>query len=327
MTDALIFDVDGTLANCGHRVHHVKNGSKDWDKFFAEMDKDTPVEGVVWLADKLSTYYDYVSKDYAILIVSARPNTYRQETLEWIRKNCPALFRAHSVLYMRADGDHRADTLVKRDLLHKIQGQGFNVRLVIDDRPSVIKMWESEGIPVLQVPNHEWDAPKYTPGELVLMVGPSGAGKTRYVDTMWEPDEVVSSDNLRVRLCGDFKDQSKNAQVFDAAHALIKVRIESGLHTIVDATNLRNRDRRAIRDLVPDNTKITYVVIDRPLRDKERDGGWRNNIKFPTTNAKGDACEITLIAKHDMTFKSNLKDILAGDGDPRVTVLDRRVLS
>jgi FMN phosphatase YigB (HAD superfamily) len=39
---AILFDVDGTLANCEHRVHHVQNGNRDWNKFFAEMHLESP---------------------------------------------------------------------------------------------------------------------------------------------------------------------------------------------------------------------------------------------------------------------------------------------
>ena len=32
---AFIFDIDGTLADASHRLHHIQNGNKDWDAFFA----------------------------------------------------------------------------------------------------------------------------------------------------------------------------------------------------------------------------------------------------------------------------------------------------
>lgn len=38
---AAIIDIDGTLADCRHRLHHVLPGRKrDWDAFFGEMDDD-----------------------------------------------------------------------------------------------------------------------------------------------------------------------------------------------------------------------------------------------------------------------------------------------
>jgi phosphoglycolate phosphatase-like HAD superfamily hydrolase len=39
----VIFDLDGTLADLTHRLHYVKNGNRNWDKFFEECDKDLPI--------------------------------------------------------------------------------------------------------------------------------------------------------------------------------------------------------------------------------------------------------------------------------------------
>ncbi len=327
MVDAIIFDIDGTLADCSHRVHHVKNGKKDWDKFFAAMDKDTPVPGVVWLAEVIgcaeysATYNMTIGDKFGIFIVSARPDNYRSVTEEWLRVNCPILLGSSTELLMREEGDHRPDTEVKRDILKNIQGQGYDVKLVIDDRPSVLQMWKDEGIPVLQVPNPAWEVSKFEPGKLVLMIGPSGAGKTTYTKRQvregeWLDQDVISSDDIRMQLNGNITDQSKNGQVFAILYALVKARIENGLNVVVDATNLRNRDRRTIRDLVSSDTPITYIVIDRLLEHKIADGGWRNEVII------GDQ---TLIEKHHQIFKSNLKAILAGDSDPRITVRDTRV--
>lgn len=158
-------------------------------------------------------------------------------------------------------------------------------------------------------------------GKLILLVGPSGAGKSTYAEELkvlngnW-PDMVVSTDCIRHQLCGDFRDQSKNYHVFDYVHKLIRLRNEHGLDTIVDATNLKTKDRNTIRSLVMHNTKIEYHVIDRPLEDKLRDGGWRLEVDINGKN---------LVEVHHQTFQSNLKEILEGDSDSRVTVFDMRI--
>jgi hypothetical protein len=218
---------------------------------------------------------------------------------------------------MRADGDYRPDVEVKREMLRGIQGQGYDVRLVVDDRPSVIEMWKAEGLTVLEVDSGEWEGtPNVEPGHLTMMVGPSGAGKSHFIRNTFGATVVVSSDGLRAEITGDRRDQSKNDQVFAALHAIVKARITNGLDTVVDATNLRSKDRRAIRDLVPQNTKISYIVIDRPLEEKLRDAGWRTEVRIPTK----DGGAIGLIEKHHQSFQSAAKEILAGDHDPRVRV-------
>jgi len=150
-----------------------------------------------------------------------------------------------------------------------------------------------------------------------MLIGPSGAGKSTYLKRMQIPaDHIISSDRFRLELCGDFKDQSKNTQVFDAVHALARTRLEHGLDVWIDATNIKARDRRKLRDLAPNDAVITYTVIDRPLDQKMRDGDWRNAVIFD--NGK------TLVEKHHETFQQNLKAILNGDGDKRVSVWDLR---
>jgi predicted kinase len=149
------------------------------------------------------------------------------------------------------------------------------------------------------------------------MVGPSGAGKTTWLsrdprasELGIRAEQVVSSDNLRAELCGDFRSQERNAEVFAALHAIVKARVSHGLATVVDATNLRNKDRVAIAELT--SGRVRYLVLDRPMEEKRRDAGWRAELPFD------------LLAKHAQTFASNLKDILAGDGLPNVEVVDLR---
>ena len=98
-------------------------------------------------------------------------------------------------------------------------------------------------------------------------------------------------------------------------HAITTARLAGGLDVVIDATNLRSRDRRALRDCAPANAKIFYHVIDRPLNEKHRDAGWRDEVVIGG---------VKLIDKHAQSFKGGLSYILAGDDDPRVTVYDHR---
>jgi len=184
-------------------------------------------------------------------------------------------------------------------------------------------MWKDEGLTVLAHDSGEWEDQnrEWDDGKLHIMVGPSGAGKTHFLltlprQTVKYPGVILSSDAFRTEITGDIKDQSANTQVFAAIHALVEARTKSGLTTFVDATNLHARDRRALRDRCGKDTKIFYHVIDRPLAEKHRDGGWRNDVIIKGTK---------LIDKHHQSFKSGLKYILRGDDDPRVTVIDHRI--
>lgn len=305
---AVIVDIDGTLADCSHRLHHVLPGGKrDWDAFFASMDEDgviTPVRDVVRA----------LSRDYAILLCSGRPDNYRDVTERWLDD----AYVPYNVLYMRPAGDTRADHIVKAQILDGIKEDGYEPFLVIDDRQSVVDMWRDNGLVCLQAAPTETNTYPTT-ARLTLMVGPSGAGKTSWIRSMRalqhgiEVSHVVSSDQIRSDLLGDFRDQSANARVFEVLHKLVKSRLRLGLPTVVDSTNIRNKDRTSLATMC--NVPVSYIVINRPMEDKRRDGGWRNHV---------DGGSYDLIGKHERTFQLNLKDIMRGDGLSNVTVHDFR---
>lgn len=308
MTSCVIFDIDGTLADASHRLHYVTAGNRDWDAFFAAMGKDTIVPAIrdlLWLLEDRSH----------IVLCTGRPDNYREVTKRWLSDNTVP----YRELYMRAAGDHRADYVVKAEMLRAMRVDGYKPWLAVDDRPSIVKMWRENGITCLQC--REWldDRSNATkPGLLTLMIGPSGAGKTTWLDTSdarglgIELNQVVSSDAIRRDLCGDFRDQTRNDEVFAALHAIVRTRVDHGLPTAVDATNLRRKDRMVVVALTPPLAPVRYVVIDRPEAEKRRDAGWRADLPFD------------LIARHEQTFRSQLAEILRGDDLPNVEVIDRR---
>ena len=309
---AIIFDIDGTLADASHRLHHIAGGKRDWAAFFAGMDDDPAVEPI---RDLLLL----VGRDNRIILCSGRPENYRSVTEAWCRRHAIA----HSALYMRPEGDMRPDHVVKAQLLAGMREDGYEPWLAIDDRPSIVAMWRENGITCLQC--RDWDErPEIAPGLLTIMVGPSGAGKTTWLGTADArslgilPRHVISSDAIREDLCGDFRSQTRNAEVFAALHAEVRVRLAHGLPAVVDATNLRNKDRIAIAALAPAGGRVRYIVIDRSMEEKRRDAGWRADV------IGADGKPFDLIARHAQTFASNLKEILVGDGLPNVTILDLR---
>lgn len=152
---------------------------------------------------------------------------------------------------------------------------------------------------------------------LVLMVGPSGAGKSTVITTFFDEHEVVSSDGIRAELLGDFRIQSNQDDVWAEVHRRVRQKLSFGQRVVVDATNLRFRDRKPFIEMAQRfGVELVYIVVDRPLEDKLRTGEWRLDVKG-------------LIEKHDETFKNNLRDIMKGDGVARVidfTKGDQRLL-
>jgi predicted kinase len=304
---AVIFDIDGTLADVSHRLHYLENG-KDWNGFFSQMHLDPVIEPIAELARLLYAGISNGIKqpfDYAILIVSARPDDYRFETGKWLNANHIPFQK----LYMRKSGDFRRDDIVKSEILQQILDDGYEPFLVVDDRPMVVDMWRSHGITTLQCAPDEKSLSKYAGKQiLTMMVGPSGAGKTTHIEQKYGTKNVVSPDDIRQMY--DLSHHPEDLKrTWEIAHALIKARLDIGLPTILDATNIKRKDRLAILDLVPEGQLVDYVVIDRRLEDKLADRGSRSE---------------ELVLKHHRTFVSQLPDILRGDDQGNVIVNDHR---
>lgn len=137
-----IFDIDGTLADCSHRLHHIQKTPKDWDAFFADCHLDTPHSHIIDLACHLRS-----AGFVRVVYVSGRSDQCRDSTQKWLDRNgLPA-----GPLYMRKAGDHRDDDVVKVEILAKLRRDGFDPIMAFDDRNRVVKAWRSAGVPCAQV--------------------------------------------------------------------------------------------------------------------------------------------------------------------------------
>lgn len=141
MPRCYIFDIDGTLADLSHRLHHIQKQPKDWDAFFRECGSDAPIEHICELARLLN------DADQHIVLVSGRSEGYRKETKHWLDRH----EISYHGIYMRQDGDHRPDHIVKSELMDRVRADGFEPVMIFEDREQVVKMWRERGIPCAQV--------------------------------------------------------------------------------------------------------------------------------------------------------------------------------
>jgi hypothetical protein len=87
MTKIILCDLDNTLANIDHRLHHVRNGKRNWEEFFAGIPDDTvhiPVLDII-LAVKLA---DWPWEPMETFFVSGRPEKTRNATQQWLLNDC-----------------------------------------------------------------------------------------------------------------------------------------------------------------------------------------------------------------------------------------------
>lgn len=180
----IIFDLDGTLADCEHRRHLInpeeypdlceysnyyidkqtnnpvvdlqgkaswryKSSGKPfivgWKSFYEACDKDKPIEPVIELWDQqISLGMMGVHQ-----IWSSRCESVRSKTEKWLENHL--LCFDSSQLKMRPIGDNTPDDELKERWLDEAIEQGKTIDFVFDDRPKVVRMWRRKGIFVFYV--------------------------------------------------------------------------------------------------------------------------------------------------------------------------------
>jgi len=139
----VLVDIDGTLADVRHRLHHIlRGGRKNWKAFFEGADRDTPIASTIAWVQSLVPHHE-------IVILTGRPEQYRKRTMAWLKKQRVPF----SALVMRRNGDHRPDYEMKRDVLERVKKD--RIKLVIEDRPPVCDMWLKEGVRCVLVDSDE----------------------------------------------------------------------------------------------------------------------------------------------------------------------------
>ena len=142
--DAVILDCDGTLADVRGIRHFVAQHPKNFNEFHARSVDCPTHQQAVDIAREAH------AAGQVVIIVTARRHRWRHVTAWFLAMHdIPS-----DVLIMRADDDHRADVEVKRDILAQIRTRWTPV-LAVDDNPAIVKLWESEGIPVVRIPGWE----------------------------------------------------------------------------------------------------------------------------------------------------------------------------
>ena len=130
LPDAVIFDLDGTLS--------LLNGRNPYDASTCEQDLPNP--------QVVELYHLYKDK-YKVILCSGREDKYREQTEKWLANH--NIEYAH--LHMRKTDDFRKDNIIKTEIYKEHIAPNYNVKVVVDDRRSVVKAWRELGLTVFQV--------------------------------------------------------------------------------------------------------------------------------------------------------------------------------
>jgi hypothetical protein len=143
-------DIDGTLTFRSDELDAdpTRRGIHDYDRVSEDL----------YHPDVFNTVGALQQGGAKIIFVSGRPESCREDTVEWI--NAPGILTCDhdNPLYMRTTGDRRPDTIVKRELFDKnIRPDGHHIFGVFDDRNRVVRMWRGQlGLTVFHVADHDF---------------------------------------------------------------------------------------------------------------------------------------------------------------------------
>lgn len=138
-------DIDGVIADPGHRLHLVEGRPKNWRGFFRAAGDDPPLDVGVQRVRQL------VDSGMTAMYVSGRPEYLRRVTERWLQDHA----LPQGPLYLRPRGDFRPAPQLKLDLYTTLRQQ-FDVALVIDDDVRVVEVLRAAGF---TVEHADWFAP------------------------------------------------------------------------------------------------------------------------------------------------------------------------
>lgn len=184
----IVFDLDGTLADCWHRKHlveapeddenfkvyyspsdelncrrenakyiHKETGElwkADWKSFYEACNEDKPIKPTIKIIQQFLCA-DGMDERFDIRIWSGRCESVREKTLIWLQDNIDIYghdtYFFDAILKMRPIGDSTPDDQLKERWLDDHLARSGKVDFVFDDRKKVIDMWIRRGIFVFDV--------------------------------------------------------------------------------------------------------------------------------------------------------------------------------
>jgi hypothetical protein len=142
VTEAVIFDLQGTLVDVTSVRHLVERDEPDFDSFHVETGTCPANQWVVDEAKKAHV------DGKVVIVMTGMNEKFRGLMVSWLtRHEVP-----FDLLQMRENKDYRKDFVVKREMLKDVNLRGFTVTHAWDDNPQIIDLWRHKNIPVTVVP-------------------------------------------------------------------------------------------------------------------------------------------------------------------------------
>ncbi len=151
----VVFDLDGTLADVRHRMHHIrpdppvdpmtgKKVKRRFDLFHHACVDDGLIGPVAYF------YNRFVADPVAtVVVLSGRDHATYDKTVDWFKRNGLAL---PDEIILKQGDQHTPDVEQKRLHADRLEAKyGRPIDMVFEDRDRVVQMWKDRGTFVFNV--------------------------------------------------------------------------------------------------------------------------------------------------------------------------------
>ena len=144
--DLVVFDVDGVLLNCEHRLPHLYAG--DMHKYFNLATKDTIIPQGIAICKMFVN-----NPDYRTIFVTARADSlvHRITTLCHLQKYVSPSIRDYQLIMREwPAADELHDSEKKPKMIVEAGYRLEDIFMVFEDRNSIVEMWRQRGVTCYQ---------------------------------------------------------------------------------------------------------------------------------------------------------------------------------
>ena len=142
----IIWDIDGVVANCDHRLHYILQTHPDWKSFHAETMRDKPITHAIIVYKALALAgVDQV-------FCTARHEVTRDDTRFWLYTYG---LTGYQRLMMRRGDQVGSSAQVKKEMLTDLWPDYIPI-LAFEDNPECVQMYRQHGVPCFAADDSQW---------------------------------------------------------------------------------------------------------------------------------------------------------------------------
>lgn len=148
----VLFDLDNCLSDDGWRIPMIRRDTDDlslkWVAYHEACDRDKP--------SNIDVFRREMTPGTWPVFVTARPGDVAAKTINWIRRHLLPLASDQFMLIMRdSHDDHFPSIGIKQNAARFLIARYGPPRVAYDDRPDIVQMYKSLGIPAIQLKIHD----------------------------------------------------------------------------------------------------------------------------------------------------------------------------